>query len=261
MTGNTTLYHRSEGSGEDLVLLHGWGMHSELMSSVGSHLRDRYRVHYLDLPGHGRSPALDRDFDLASLADLLLAQMPAKATVVAWSLGGIAALQMARINPERIQHLALVCSTPQFFQSPHWPAGMAPAVLDAFAEQLQEDYQETVRHFLALSAMGNPGMREQLRQLRHLLFAPGTPDPRALQNGLAILRGSSLLTALGGIHIPTDFIMGGRDRIVHPDCGISAAGALPMARCHVIEQAGHLPFVSHREEFLQRLDTCLQENM
>lgn len=254
------LFHRQQGSGPDLALLHGWGMHGGLFHELGEHLQARYQVHTIDLPGHGRSGPTPGGFTLASLADTMLNALPTPVTVVAWSLGGIVALRMALQAPKQVTRLVLICSTPQFFQSGDWPQGMAAGVLDSFATQLDQDYQETVRHFLALSALGSPGMRDQLRQLRETLFKPGAPDPAALRSGLNILAGESVLAQLDRIKAPVDFIMGGRDRIVHPDCGREAAARLADGRCEVISEASHLPFISHQKEFLQCLDRSLSES-
>ena len=43
------------GAGPPLVLLHGWGLHAGFFSPLLPALARRYRVHAVDLPGHGRS--------------------------------------------------------------------------------------------------------------------------------------------------------------------------------------------------------------
>jgi len=50
-------YHHTLGSGPDVLLLHGWGMHSGVWENVVEGLRDDYRITMLDLPGHGYSHA------------------------------------------------------------------------------------------------------------------------------------------------------------------------------------------------------------
>lgn len=44
-----------EGSGNDVVLLHGWGQNKEMMGNIFEHLKDRFRVWALDFPGFGES--------------------------------------------------------------------------------------------------------------------------------------------------------------------------------------------------------------
>lgn len=47
------LYTYTTGEGPDVVLVHGWGMHSGVWEDVVESLIDYYRVTVLDLPGHG----------------------------------------------------------------------------------------------------------------------------------------------------------------------------------------------------------------
>jgi pimeloyl-[acyl-carrier protein] methyl ester esterase len=41
------------GRGRPLVMLHGWAMHSGLWFPLLPRLIERYRMHLVDLPGHG----------------------------------------------------------------------------------------------------------------------------------------------------------------------------------------------------------------
>jgi len=61
------LYVRTLGQGTDLVLVHGWGMHSGIWEDVIEALVDDYRVTYLDLPGYGYSRSATSDYSLESL--------------------------------------------------------------------------------------------------------------------------------------------------------------------------------------------------
>ncbi|KAB2856246.1 MAG: alpha/beta fold hydrolase, partial [Anaerolineae bacterium] len=54
---SAALYRHTVGSGPDVVLLHGWGMHSGVWEDVVEALLDHHRVAVFDLPGHGYSRA------------------------------------------------------------------------------------------------------------------------------------------------------------------------------------------------------------
>jgi pimeloyl-[acyl-carrier protein] methyl ester esterase len=49
------LHVETFGSGPDLVLLHGWGMHGGVWGDFALRLAEHHRVHAIDLPGHGYS--------------------------------------------------------------------------------------------------------------------------------------------------------------------------------------------------------------
>src|SRR5688572_5131508 len=126
------------GSGRDLVLLHGWGLHSGAWMEIEPALRQKWRVHAFDLPGHGHSARVEAGtFDEAT--DRLAAQVPKGATVCGWSLGGLIAQHLARRHPERVSRLVLVATTPCFAARPGWPHGMKQPALKTFTEGLEND--------------------------------------------------------------------------------------------------------------------------
>ena len=95
------MHIESAGNGPPLVLLHGFAMHGGLFAPLLPALTPHYRVHVVDLPGHGWSALID-GADVATLADALddvLAAIGTPLTVLGWSLGGQIALQWARARP------------------------------------------------------------------------------------------------------------------------------------------------------------------
>ena len=44
-----------DGNGNDVILLHGWGQNKEMMIRIFDHLKDRFHVYSIDLPGFGES--------------------------------------------------------------------------------------------------------------------------------------------------------------------------------------------------------------
>ena len=255
MTASPTSTPRSvhSGSGPTLVFLHGWGLHSGVWRGLAETLDARYRVTLLDLPGHGYCPMIAGDYTLAALATAVEGALPERSTLIGWSLGGLVALMLALERPDRIRRLILVGSSPRFTADADWPCAMQPEVLDAFAQQLQEDHAGTIRRFLALQALGSEDARRTLTQLKAEIAAAPTPDPRALAGGLAILRGTSLLPRLPEIRVPVTLIHGERDTLAPLAAAQETAARLPDARLHVIAGAGHAPFLSHADEFRRLL--------
>ena len=60
------------GQGPDLVLLHGWAMHSGIWGGLVDVLATEYRVNLVDLPGHGINQHVPLSDDLNEVADLIL---------------------------------------------------------------------------------------------------------------------------------------------------------------------------------------------
>jgi pimeloyl-[acyl-carrier protein] methyl ester esterase len=247
------LHVQIRGHGPDLVLLHGWALHGGLWGPWLEGIAAEARLHLVDLPGHGRSPWHDAIRDLPGLARALRPGVPEGAVVLGWSLGGMAALELARQEPGRLSALILIASTPKFVAGDGWEHGLPPAVLDEFARGLARDHHGTVQNFLALQTRGDEHGRETLRILRRDLESHGPPDPRALGAGLEILRRTDLRAALSGITQPALVISGDYDRLTPPGAGLALATALPEARYAAIRRAGHAPFLSHGPAVLREV--------
>lgn len=244
----TNLWTESAGTGPDLVLVHGWGLHGGIWDALADTLIDAYRVTRVDLPGHGRSPPLAASGASAPLeawAEAVLAAAPARADWLGWSLGGLVALWAAIHRPERIGRLVLLATTPRFVRGPDWPEAMEPQVFDDFAASLTEACRPTLLRFVALQTRGGEGARDAQRQLRTRLFERGEPDPAALAQGLAILRHADLRAQLAHVTQPTLVVASARDILVPAPAGHALARALPQARLLELPDAGHAPFLAH----------------
>lgn len=256
------LYVESTGQGAELVLLHGWGTHGGVWHDIAAALAARFRVHAIDLPGHGYSAplpvAMTLDSVTAAVEAALRARGIAGAAVVGWSLGGLVATRLALRAPARVARLVTVSTSPCFVQSRDWQDAMAPQTLAQFHAQLREDYRGTLLRFLALQARGGEDARRDIRSLRELVFARNRPDPGALEAGLQILADSDLRGALHALRAPV-LILGGQHDALVPAAALQCfAAALPDARLQVIGGAAHAPFMSHPQQFLEHLGSFLQ---
>ncbi len=247
------LWHERQGSGPDLVLVHGWGLHGGIWGDMPARLAKHFRVTTLDLPGHGRSRTAGESHSLAAFTDSVAALCPAPAIWLGWSLGGLIALQAALRHPQKVARLVLVGTTPKFVQAPDWPHAMPVEVFAGFARGLAEDYRATLLRFLSLQTGGHESARALLKQLRAELFAQGEPQPEALAAGLAILEQTDLRAALAAIQIPALVVHGSHDRLAPPAAGEYLAAQLPQARLLRIEGAGHAAFLSHATLFVDAI--------
>jgi pimeloyl-[acyl-carrier protein] methyl ester esterase len=246
------------GAGEDLVLLHGWGMHGGVWDGVKKELAASFQLHIVDLPGHGKSPSVS-PYSLGRLVDELAAALPQRAHWCGWSLGGLAVLEAARRFPQRMARLVLVASTPCFAQRHDWPCAMAPETLDEFAAALEGDYEGTLKRFLSLQVRGDAAAKAVLRSLREGLFARGHPAVEALRGGLEILLGSDLRDQVTALAQPALVIHGDRDMLAPLPAAEWLAQRLPAARLDIFPGAAHAPFLSHPQEFTRAIAGFLHE--
>lgn len=250
------IYVETHGHGTDLVLLHGWGLHGGIWHGVADALGRHHRLHIVDLPGHGRSASLETAYTLDNVARTIAAAVPHNAVWLGWSLGGRIALAAAA-QGAAITKIVLVGTNPCFTQRPDWPYAMPAQELELFAASLRENWEMTLQRFLAIQARGSERAREELRALRQNLFAHGQPHPAALAGGLEILRDADLRPILSTILQPTLVLHGARDMLAPVEAAEHTATALPQGHLHVIDAAGHAPFLSHPDDFLLALESFL----
>jgi pimeloyl-ACP methyl ester carboxylesterase len=106
-----------QGSGQPLILLHGFGESGSIWHHQVERLAQVCRVIVPDLPGTGSSPmpegeSLDTLEAYADLLDALLdAEGLATCTLIGHSMGGYIALAFAEKYPERLDALGLFHST------------------------------------------------------------------------------------------------------------------------------------------------------
>lgn len=252
------LHAETQGSGEPLLLIHGWGMHGGVWMDVAERLAQDFLVHSVDLPGNGASAALP-ETNLDTLVQALSRQFNEPITVCGWSLGGQVALRWAAREPELVRRLILVASTPCFAEREDWLFGMAKEVLEKFAAELEQNHAATLRRFIALQLRGSENERELLSLMRERLFARGEPDMGALRAGLNILRDADQRGELPDINQPTLIIAGERDKLTPPEASNYLAQAMPAARVVEVAGAAHAPFLSHPEIFVEQVKSFLHE--
>ena len=103
-------------------MLHGWAMHSGIWGGLVDLLAEQFRVHLVDLPGHGVNRHTPLSRNLNDVADLILSELP-PAVWVGWSLGGLVTLAAALRQPGKVKKAMLVAATPCFSRSASRPSG------------------------------------------------------------------------------------------------------------------------------------------
>jgi pimeloyl-[acyl-carrier protein] methyl ester esterase len=246
-----SLHVESTGSGPPLVVLHGWAMHSGVWMPALPKLASRFRVHLVDLPGHGHSPPIE-PYTLPGIAAAIaahFASLPEPPTVLGWSLGGAVALQWALDQPDAVAKLVLVATTPCFVARDDWPHAISGETLRRFGDELTASYRSTLLRFVTLQLQGSEHAREILGEMRTQLFARGAPSRQSLEDALDALAAIDLRTRVGSITQPALVIAGERDTLVPAAAGAWLAEALPAGRLAPIVGAAHAPFLSHPEAF------------
>lgn len=159
---------RSASVSEPFVLLHGWGSASHSWQPLIPYLQELADVITLDLPGFGESEAI-RSFDLESVIELIVRELPEPCTLVGWSLGGMLAVQIAGAYPQKISRLITLAANVKFVAHEDYTAAMDAITNRQFNEGFAADPAKTLKLFCGLLAQGDINERPLLKQLRTLI--------------------------------------------------------------------------------------------
>jgi pimeloyl-[acyl-carrier protein] methyl ester esterase len=255
------LITRVEGSGPDLVLIHGWGICSVAFESVLPFLTPFFRVHLIDLPGYGDNIDIGAEIKtIDQLVDEIHGSIPKNSCVLGWSLGGLIAMYYAVRFSADISSYITVCSSPCFCEElsefdQHdqiWP-GVERRILKAFMRLVKpKNKDEVCDHFLAMQAMGSPSIRHDIRCLRKAIAAKPKPLYEGLQFGLNLLNQLDLRESCRNLKIPSLHIFGDSDRIVSAEVA-AYWNSIPSAKVVIFKKTSHNPFLSDPEEFAKVL--------
>lgn len=233
------------------VWVPGWGMPPAVWAPVWPHLA-RAAVHVaVDWAGC-RAP---EDFFGAVRAAVAQAREAGggPVTVVAWSLGSLVTLSIAREMARDVAAYVLVGATARFVAASDWPHGWDERALRRFARCFARAPVETWRAFV--DDLFAPGERVEEPDLRQrLLRAPPVDDGLA---GLALLAACDVRGVLACCRVPVRLLHGSADAVCPLSGARALADALPNAHLTVVSGAGHAPHVARPRAFARWLEAEL----
>lgn len=249
-------------SGSAIVLLHGGGVDSALLSwrEAIPVLAKTHRIFAPDLPGYGDTafePGMGKmDQYPIFMSNLLDALGLPTTSLVGISLGGGIALNFTLDNPKRVEKLVLADSlgiadrVPFHFLS--WLTVKTPGVIP-WSYSIMRSNRASLRWGLA-SIFGDPSrMTESLvdevqKVVQRKDTARAFYELQKSEITPTRIR-ACYMDRLGEIHQPTLIVHGSKDRLVPVKYAIEASKKIPNARLEIIEGAGHWPMRERPEEF------------
>jgi len=225
------IYFEVHGTGEPLILLHGFSGSSQDWAAVAAEWRTQFQVIVPDLRGHGRSGILSKPFrhqDAAQDMLTLLDHLKVDACKgLGMSCGGNVLLHMATMQPERVKAMVLVSATPYF------PAQARP-IMREYPKNLPEQQWE----FLRRSHSGGDAQIQALLDSTQA-FADSYDDLSFTPPHLATIRARTLV------------VQGDRDPLYPVELSVEMAKAIPQASLWIVPNGGHGPVIGERwPEFL-----------
>jgi pimeloyl-ACP methyl ester carboxylesterase len=240
--GGVTLAYDDIGSGECIVLIHGFASNrNENWRRVGWYgaiERKRMRLLAMDTRGHGESakPHDSQMYKSAALVSDVIALMGhagvSRAHVIGYSMGARTALATALAHPGRVNHLVIGGIGDKLFDPPMPGHPMTDAMLAESPDDISEPLLRSFRHFAD----------EQGEDRKALAACTAGLDFRFTPDALSTLRASTLVVA------------GARDALAGSAQGladvISGARAITLPGCDHFSAIPHALFKASVFDFL-----------
>ncbi|HET9426940.1 MAG TPA: alpha/beta hydrolase [Allosphingosinicella sp.] len=227
------MHYQVRGTGEPLLLLHGFGACGADWAEVADVLAEDYRVIIPDLRGHGWSTNPSDRFtmrqsseDIAALLDHLGLQ---RVKAMGISAGGMNLLHLATREPDRIETLVLIGA------STHFPQQTIDIMRQSRWENLPPFLQDMYR---SCASRGDAQARELVRQFGALKDNEGdmafTPE------------------MLGSIRARTLIVHGDRDEFFPVSIPVDMYRSITGSQLWIVPNGDHVPIYGDRTaEFLR----------
>ena len=244
------------GQGKDLVLIHGWGMHSGIWEPIIDRFSNQYTLHLVDIPGMGKSDVIN-PYDLDHVTEEISKALPPSFDILGWSLGSLIAIKMSLMYPKKIHRMVLVGGTPCFINQIDWSYGVDFRDFNNFANNLFKNYKSTMINFYILQLMHSKNSKLIIKKLKEMEAVENPPEIKSLQLGLDILLNNDLRNDINKIKHQTLLITGDMDRLTPKSASMWLESHLKESQLKLIKGASHIPFLSHSDEFFNCLDQFL----
>lgn len=232
-----------------LLFFSGFGANIELLAPFLEQLRGRDVV-MLDILGLGGSSESRRPYRLSTMADAaarIVADLGYEAVdVMGVSWGGMLAQEYAYRQRRTVRRLVLAATSPGM---PMIPGNVSSLIKMVLPHRYSASGAiDTFLH--SLYGGSSDGLDDYASRVR-------APTPRGYLHQLLAITGWTSLRKLTRLSAETLILMGAQDRLVPPANGQILKFLLKDARLEVLEGAGHLFLLTHRDIAASRIETFL----
>ena len=256
--GNAISYFE-KGTGETIILLHGYLETKEVWNSFADKLSKNYRVVGVDIPGHGKSDIIAETHTLELMAEsvkgLLEYLKIDKYTIIGHSMGGYVMLAFADLYPEKLSGIVLFHSS-------------VYADNDEKKTNRLKDIEAINEGELKLIINSNIPKTFANDNLIPFYGFIETMKIRALKhnpNGVcAILRGMmeryDRQELIARLKMPILFIFGIKDNFIPIDIGKGMGKLNNKMQLELLPNSGHMGFVEEEEKSINIVATFLKND-
>ncbi len=240
---------------QTIVFLPGWGFSAKIWSVIAAEFA-KYTIKYVDFPKIGNLPFNQQT--LEQVIDELQTGIPDDSIVIAWSLGGTLAIQLAASYPHKVSRLVTVGATPKFAadEQEDW-IGIPAHDLAQFKQQAEADLPLLLKKFTA--KISYPHLKSDVQAtLRQYLLDADTIKEHFYYYLNALVQ-CDCRQVYQTLTLPMLHIFGEQDAILSSGSAENIANLNAKAKIVNLNNAGHAPFLTHKNEFVKTIYEFINE--
>lgn len=240
------IWYTEKGTGQPVVLLHGYLESSEIWDNFAEGLSAECRVISIDLPGHGRSDVYSDTHTMEMMADAvksLTDQLKLKKFfLIGHSLGGYVSLAFLGQYPENLNGYCLFHSHPLADSEEALQKRMKEIAM-VLSGKKDLMYPDNIEKMFAPSNLDR--LKEAVKRSKRI--ASGNPGNGiiAILNGM--MKRPSRAEVMEVTRVPGLWILGAKDKYID-HLTIQQKVKLPEnARVAVLKNSGHMGFIEEQD--------------
>ena len=233
---------------KQILLFTGWGATCDVWNSIIPALSKRYQVncHEPSWLGVKKMHTSLSHFD--EYIDELASQLHHEKYIIAWSMGGLLAIALAKRYPQIVNKICFISSTANFVSQHDQYAGIDFDWFQSFYAQYQEQPVRTLKKFLTLQVKGDVHAKQTLIKLRNACPFEQY-DLIECGHALQLLSKLNFKSDLSNLKCDVAYIHGRQDAVVNAQA-VQHDASLSKSSLHCLEHAGHVPQLSHAQDVL-----------
>lgn len=250
------LFYEDWGTGQPVVLIHGWPLSHEMWEAQLTVLPQQgLRCIAYDRRGFGKSSKPWKGYDYDTLADDLKAVLETldlrNVTLVGFSMGGGEVVRyLSRYGSERVSKAVLLGSvTPYMLKTSDNLDGVDQELFDGIIEKIKEDRASFLtgfgKQFFGVNLLNHPVSQEMLDWCRILALHA---SPRATIDCVRSFGMTDFRQDMAKVSVPTLIIHGSADQTVPIEpTGNQSAKMIPGAKYIVYDGAPHGFYLTEKD--------------
>jgi len=237
----------SLGTGHPIIFIHGWAMNKDVFKPFFEKLdKNKYQLLFFDLPEMDENDAWEKCIN--QIDDEIQRYNFDSFDLFGWSLGGQVAIEIYRLNREKVKKIILASSTPIFVNNDLWNFGLNEVVFENFAKSIMGDQKKTLTNFFNLQLLGQESKKAILNYLTKCVASKDI-NINSLKFYLSHMKNNNFLTIMGNMNCDIYLISGDQDKIVPIESQTFMQKNIRNVKKTIfINKASHVPFLSHADQ-------------